>query len=354
MRDVERLLAAAAGRPEEHPLDLGDVRRRAGRQRATRAGAVVAACSALALLAGTAALGSGDGSSLDVVATTPPAVSPTPAPSPDPATPSPTASPAPGATTPATFVPTYDPVPVPYAETKRDDDLMVTVRVPTTRVAAGTEVAFAIDGRDREGHVIPLVSWGDQSGYSGGPFNAMCEGTERAEPRSVPYDDAPRHAWRRPGRYVVEIVVHSLIECEHDVPREQVTFEIPVEVTPGDSSANGPARPHATIDVRRDESERLADGRYRLSVGFDVTDADGYARTLVVDWGDGSPEQAFDAYQECDDRNGRRYPDPTTVNPVTEHVYPDTGRYEITLSFTSTGCDGSDPQHGGYTYAWAP
>jgi hypothetical protein len=87
---------------------------------------------------------------------------------------------------------------------------------------------------------------------------------------------------------------------------------------------------------------------YERLVTSDVTDPDGYVRRVVIDWGDGTPPTTLTNDAACDDGDGRHYPvlGPFQAGyPVSaEHVFQRLGDVRVTLTYVSTGCDGTDEQ----------
>lgn len=348
--DIEGLLATAAGGAP--PVDLADVARRARRQRTSRAAGLLAACTVIAVVAGSAAIGEeGRDTSLEVVATTlpptpsetpPPSPSPEPEPEPEPSeTPSPTRSPSPA---PVTASP---PPPTSASDSGRGaDGLRAEIEVADTVVAAGKPVTLHVRARDTDGAPYVSWDWGDGTSARGGHFGFLCQDVFDGPPPSSPppyagrYDQPTTRAWRTPGRYVVRATVVSDNPCNAKTPREQVTLEVPVEITAGDSSGNGPAEPAGNVTVERREDTGALTGVAAVHAG----DADGWVGRVVVDWGDGTKPQTVRTGEPCDDRDGRAYPSSQVDALHVEHEYAEDDEYEVKVTLVSTGCDGRDAQ----------
>jgi hypothetical protein len=90
---------------------------------------------------------------------------------------------------------------------------------------------------------------------------------------------------------------------------------------------------------------------YVALIGW-ADDADGFVRTLLLDWGDGSPEQTLPGDSlGCRPNGATGWPGPSSAMlsrtpPVWHQYYEKLTFFTVTLTAVSTGCDGSQEQRG--------
>ena len=356
MNDIDDALRRyAAATPDLDPREgLAErMRRHERRRRATVAG--IACFAALVAGSGVAALSS-DRTTAGLTATDPtptvtasasPSPSEEPSPEPEeteePATPSPTRTPS----------PEPEPVPTAYptAESFGGEGLVARVALTPDSPATATTATLRVTGEDDDGGIqVSGVSWGDGSSEPIAIAMPSCAWTG-PPPTTRPKDpgtlDASyRHAWRHDGTYTVVVDVVSDTGCAQPPGRsENARLRLRVEVREGEIVSNGPRRPAAhQVSLSADGT---ADGNYDWALLGFVDDADGWLGTATVDWGDGSQPDVIDNNGTCDDGDGRHYPS-SHLSLYSGHDY-EPGTYTITVSWTSTGCDGEDAQTGSTT-----
>jgi hypothetical protein len=341
----------ATGAPDADPLP-GVHARLARRARRTRAAVAGAACAvALAGAGGVVALDRGDGPaglaavpptpSLTVPGSRPPSVRPTPS------------SPAPATSAPS---PTTAPTGSPAASV---DNGQATVRargaygltLRTTLSPRGpltaTAVTLDVFAHDDDGRPdLRSIDWGDGARQDMPPIAVTCPIYPTQSPRPPSPNDLRttlRHSWRTPGRHVVVVQVYSTLRCmPNPPPEEDATTRTPVDVRPGAVTTNGGWSPA----VSGLGAYGGSDPKGLVSLGGTIQDDDGWARTAVVDWGDGSARTTVRNEETCDDGGGAYFPFNSRLDLYSSHRYARSGRYTITVTFTSTGCGGADPQTG--------
>lgn len=352
--DVRRALSTYAATTPDLDPRAGLAGRMARRQRA-RQTAIAGTAVLAAAIAGTgvATLDRGDKSTVGVLAVDTPSATPTrdePTPttspssiptshptqtwSPPPPSGNPTATTAP----PASPTPT-DPGPV-TASAGGEKGLRVVATLSTGGPATATSVTLTVEAEDDDGQpATPVIDWGEGEPKGGVSTGASCVGDGKDEPDPGSLRKSFTHAWRNPGTYTVVVTVVSFDYCDDAVEQERQTVRLPIEVRPGKVVSNGPAAPYA------DHVGHLYgdDEGYRtVTLEWTLRDQDGYVGSVLVDWGDGSEPERFRNDPECDDGKGARYPN-TRFGDAASHEY-ELGEHTVTLTFSSTGCDGEDRQ----------
>lgn len=221
--------------------------------------------------------------------------------------------------------------------------LTVEVTVTPNLSATATIVVAAVRIRDTDGHYSEItVSWGD-GGFEGHGRHLSC--AETGPPRPTDATLKFDHAYRLPGVY--SVAVHVKTETCSGGEFEEGAAATAVAITPGGMPSNGPRRP----GVYPGEYFPPKGGDRRTTYGlFGASDEDGYVSRVLVDWGDGTAPRAF-AFPLSDCK------DPITTWPSSRrgelrqtHRYRRPGRYRITATVTSTGCDGQHAQTRTATY----
>jgi hypothetical protein len=127
-----------------------------------------------------------------------------------------------------------------------------------------------------------------------------------------------------------------------------------IEIAPGTATAQGPSSPTVLVGRTTPAPGHESDPTW-ASIVAQARDEDGWLRGLTLDWGDGTPPQAFgDGGLGCRPHSGG-WPSPSLIWVVTNeaiHHYAAPATYTITATVESTGCDGSLPQQGAASLAW--
>ena len=141
-----------------------------------------------------------------------------------------------------------------------------------------------------------------------------------------------------------------------------------LQIGEGQSTIQGPARPSVTAGGYR--SVDHADDHHYFPLFLSAQDPDGWIHHFTVDWGDGTAlaTYAYDPFP-CKAVAPDGWPQSNYVSlpsdtlhplvgldgqpvPSTEHHYAIAGTYTVTVTATSTACDGSQPQDGQATTSW--
>ena len=144
------------------------------------------------------------------------------------------------------------------------------------------------------------------------------------------------HAYRRPGRYKVSIVVVSA-GCDRE--NNTVQAEGFITVALGQLMSNGPLPPEIVV------TQSPADGQdpSLVYLSRQASDWDGYVSRVEVDWGDESPPAVYDyPLSSCTDPGS--YWEPTHQFGSDAHRYAAAGNYDVRATVTSVGCDGKHQQ----------
>jgi hypothetical protein len=93
-----------------------------------------------------------------------------------------------------------------------------------------------------------------------------------------------------------------------------------------------------------------------VTVAARASDPDGYIAGFSIDWGDGTPAERYPGDPMGCRPSASGWPASSLAylpsNPPPTHHYSSAGRHAITITATSTGCDGHDPQTAAGTETW--
>lgn len=130
-----------------------------------------------------------------------------------------------------------------------------------------------------------------------------------------------------------------------------------MSVGAGRSTAQGPSLPVVRADDGRTAAQRF--DPFLAVAWADARDEDGYIAGFSVDWGDGTPVQAFpgDPIACVQTPSGWPRASDTLITgnpylPLPSHRYADPQSHVVTVSAWSTGCDGSEVQRASATFPW--
>jgi hypothetical protein len=199
-------------------------------------------------------------------------------------------------------------------------------------------ITVSIRARDPQGAVGDVsfaVDWGDP------PMQFPASSASCARLRSPVSVDETRtflHGYRNAATYSIRARVESgsCTTAESEVAEAAVT----VRIRAGARPSNGPVPPAPRLDDRRGASDTPGEPRFLVS----ASDDDGYVTKVSVDWGDGTTEVAgVRSLAGCED-DSVRWPTEGLGGDLRHQHAP--GRYRVTVSAVSAGCDGRDEQRG--------
>lgn len=186
----------------------------------------------------------------------------------------------------------------------------------------------------RHHHCEP--SWFDAPGYD---YENGC-----GEPIGGSATLTWQHTYNRPGRWVGQFTAHSTPVCGGPESTPELNVQVWIEVAEGrPPSAQGPKLPFGDFNytgVRYQE-----DGSYFYDLYLEARDEDGDPRRFDIDWGDGSPIEVVDVDDDHCPVRASGWTD-MSITAIVPHRYTLSPRPPITVTVTSTGCDGSEPQRG--------
>jgi len=117
-------------------------------------------------------------------------------------------------------------------------------------------------------------------------------------------------------------------------------WQTTLDITAASSRSNGPAQPyfHAAF-----AQATVSNGHIQITPS--LIDDDGNIATMTVDWGNGDAPTTTSIAGTCDEPApaGKYWPVSSTTQTATSPPLSP-GTYTVTVTTTSTGCDGNDPQ----------
>jgi hypothetical protein len=146
-----------------------------------------------------------------------------------------------------------------------------------------------------------------------------------------------RYRFRLAGTYTPSAKISAWDHnCTYGVPRREWSLLPTVTIARGSSLSNGPEPIVINISAKAQGAA--------ISLGIASDDSDGHIRTTTVDWGaGGAPVDLGGDAKACDDSGGRYWPDSyARIFTTSPNLAP--GTYTVTVTTTSTGCDGKDSQ----------
>jgi hypothetical protein len=209
----------------------------------------------------------------------------------------------------------------------------VTITLTPDRPSTGQTVTAVVRATVDDGQVACVdIAWGDTAGQG------VCMYASYLEPPTGPHEVeySFTHAYRHPGPYVVRA---SATKDVADDPADTGHGATPLVVQPGPAKSNGPAEPRFFPGQFRPPG---ADRRTTHVTGS-AGDDDGYVTEVVLAWGDGTTERRTYDLADCTDPVVT-WPSSRHEDERFNHRYRRTGDRTVTVTTTSSGCDGSDRQ----------
>ena len=176
-------------------------------------------------------------------------------------------------------------------------------------------------------------------GYHGGPGSFTCA-TLPKSPGTAKFHAS--HVYNVDGLWL--FWVQAMTDCQE--PPVASILMATIEVRPGTDSAQGPSLP--VVEIERTQTGHDGDLSWAAVAGM-ANDADGWIRSVSIDWGDGSPPLTLDpGYSPCRPTlAGWPGPDRMYIDMGAVHQYRSPGTYVIVATAVSTGCDGSSTRQSG-------
>lgn len=339
------------------PPDLADraevVRTRGHQVRRRRR--LIGAAAALAVIGGGTAVvlpllpSGGNASQRVTVVSTPsdtpsPTDTPTDTPTSDPATPSPVLS------TPALPTPTPTPTAASTSPSPSDSPTPQQTEALSYSVAthlapangngyAMTVVAIHVTGLLSGGVIGAPVLFIDPNETMGFVDGADAKCTTSTGMHSIDQTFTFTYAFREATSYPIHFWFMSGT-CAGGAVDERHDFRTTIDISNGNGQTNGPAQPYFYMPFY---SASVSGGQ--ITIDPSLLDDDGNISQLSIDWGDGNPPTVIGIQGACHDPapSGMYWP----YTAMNQHATSPTlapGTYTVTITETSTGCDGSDPQ----------
>jgi hypothetical protein len=229
--------------------------------------------------------------------------------------------------------------------TSRPGDLVVEVNVNPASPHQGELAEITVKASSSQALAEVAVDFGDgtsDSTHQKGYFVSCRPGNSSTLPTFT-------HAWRLAKTYAVVVTVPTCGDSFNGSSKQQASRRTDLTVGPGEPRSNGPKPNGASFDLVGSSAMTIDGAAW-------AGDEDGWVGSLEVDWGDGSSHSASDrGLSGCDDGGGQRYPDlrasggADALRMDVRHTYAAGGTYTVTVTSTSTGCDGKSPQTGVHT-----
>lgn len=150
------------------------------------------------------------------------------------------------------------------------------------------------------------------------------------------------HGYAVPGTYALTAEASIYDPC--DQSGRTLTAQATIEITVADQvPSNGPAVPGAAVAAMPAQGENPRTFRPIVS----GHDEDGHLRSFTLDWGDGTPAEVVELPLDGCTIGSNGWPGGGDIAPVhsaSPHTYTEAGTYTLTVTVTTTGCDGSSPQ----------
>ena len=219
--------------------------------------------------------------------------------------------------------------------------LALAINATRSTAAAGERVGFSASITDPTGGVLGLQwDFGDGTTVNSDPKSCSDDANRpTVNDGRADFDTSTSHIYRQPGAYTVRVTARTGSRCGTRAETDTVIATGSVRIT-GEPSMNGPANPTAEVTIT---SGGTPDDPH-LGLRVKGTDTDGYISKIVIDWQDGALPQEVITYplSGCKDP-GTNWPS-STRDETPEHTYINGGVHNVTVTITSTGCDGSQSQ----------
>ena len=210
-------------------------------------------------------------------------------------------------------------------------DLTVSVQASPVAAPTATFVDIIVAIKDSKASSYSLtISLGDGQAHGVAQSSYCLPGAESGE---LDVRLPIRHAYRHAGPAAIAVFVETE-DC--DAEKDTASAATAAVITPGERPSNGPRPPQLHLAQHRHDSRNVR----KIVLPMDVADDDGTLHRLTVEWGDTTSTAIGPA--SCSDPvltwpSYRQH-----VEPL--HTYARPGRYQVRVTATSTGCDGTTRQ----------
>lgn len=218
--------------------------------------------------------------------------------------------------------------------------LRLSVAPSKPSATTGENVTFNAKVEDSSGGIKALTwDFGDGTTSNTDPLSCTAQQNQpTVDGGRTSFPTSATHTYRRAGNYTVTVTAQTGARCGSRAADDQVTATGSITIT-GNNLTNGTSSP--TVDVNIRTGGMSSDPLLGLSVR--TSDSDGYISNIIINWDDGSAPTVI-AYPLASCReDGRGLPSSSRIE-TPERNYLNAGSYDITVTVTSVGCDGTQIQ----------
>jgi hypothetical protein len=221
-----------------------------------------------------------------------------------------------------------------------DGEISLRILAEPGSVRTGQPIDLRAELRDSNGAMLAM-QWDLGDGTIRNVDSQSCAAainTPTVNDGRTEFDNSFTHTFRAPGTYEVVVSARTGSRCGANAAEETITVSRTVTVT-GETLTNGPSQPRANVGVIGGGTE----GDPRLAIDVRGEDPDGYISKIVIDWDDQGPPTVMNYPLDACERSGNKWPS-SSRSLTPEHTYEASGEYDVTVTVTSTGCDGTQSQ----------
>lgn len=250
----------------------------------------------------------------------------------------PQATSAPGA--PAPGVAPQPPATQPNWVTTSGSGLRLSISATKPVVNTGEPVTFNATVDDSSGGLTALIwDFGDGNGTTT-DVQECSDAANRptVESGRTSFTASTQHTFRSPGDFSVSVLARTGARCGSRAASDAVTARGSVRVV-GETVTNGSAQPTANVTIR---SGGMSNDPL-LGLSIRASDSDGYISSIIVNWDDGAAPTVISYPLTSCVTQLPALPSSSRLE-IPERNYTEADSYNITVTVTSVGCDGSQAQ----------